>query len=297
MLSGILKREVIIFDGAMGTRLQKLGLPAGHPPEEWNLSHPEEIARVHRSYVEAGSTLIQTNTFGANRIRLERYHLEGKIKEIIHQAAEIAKSTLKEGVLLAASIGPLGEFIEPYGDLSPEKAQKVFQEQVELLQEEGIKIFHLETFSFSSEALLALEAIKNSGGEAIVSFTFEERGEEHFTTLMGESPHQIVEIFKDESIAALGANCGGGIKEIIEIARQYRESYPGPLSFKPNAGIPQVVEGEVIYTETPEDFERGTKQLLQLGASIIGGCCGTDEKYIAAIKKAIQEVSAFKPQL
>jgi len=106
-----------------------------------------------------------------------------------------------------------------------------------------------------------------------------------------------VEIFKDESIAALGANCGGGIKEIIEIARQYRESYLGPLSFKPNAGIPQVVEGEVIYTETPEDFERGTKQLLQLGASIIGGCCGTDEKYIAAIKKAIQEVSAFKPQL
>ena len=293
MLSEILKREVIVFDGAMGTRLQKLGLPAGHPPEEWNLSHPGEIAQVHRSYVEAGSTIIQTNTFGANRLRLERYHLEGKIKEIIHQAVQIAKSTLKEGVLLAASIGPLGEFIEPYGDLSIEKAQEVFQEQIEFLQKEGIRIFHLETFSFSSEALLAWEVIKNSGGEAIVSFTFEKRGEGRFTTLMGESPRQIVEIFKNEPVTALGANCGTGMKEIIEIARQYRETYSGSLSCKPNAGIPQVVEEKVVYTETPEDFERGTEQLLKLGVNIIGGCCGTDERHIAAIKKAIQETTSF----
>jgi len=241
--------------------------------------------------VEAGSTIIQTNTFGANRLRLERYHLEGKIKEIIRQAVQIAKSTLKEGVLLAASIGPLGEFIEPYGDLSIEKAQEVFQEQIELLQKEGIRIFHLETFSFSSEALLAWEVIKNSGGEAIVSFTFEKRGEGRFTTLMGESPRQIVEIFKDEPVTALGANCGTGMKEIIEIARQYRETYSGSLSCKPNAGIPQVVEEKVVYTETPEDFERGTEQLLKLGVNIIGGCCGTDERHIAAIKKAIQETA------
>ena len=297
MLSEILNREVMIFDGAMGTRLQKLGLPAGHPPEEWNLSHPEEIAQVHQSYVEAGSTLIQTNTFGANRLRLERYHLEGKIKKIIHRAVEIAKSTLKEGVLLAASIGPLGEFIEPYGDLPLAKAQGVFREQIELLQEEGIKIFHLETFSFSSEAFLAWEIIKNSAGEAIVSFTFEKRSEERFTTLMGEIPHQIVEIFQGEPVTALGANCGGGMKEIIKIARQYRESYSGPLSCKPNAGIPQIVGEEVIYTETPEDFEKGAQQLLELGVNIIGGCCGTDERYIAAIKKAIPKTSSFKPEL
>jgi len=296
MLSEILKKEVVIFDGAMGTRLQKLGLPAGHPPEEWNLSHPEEITQVHRSYIEAGSTLIQTNTFGANRIRLERYHLEEKIKEIIHQAVQIAKSTLKEGVLLAASIGPLGEFIEPYGDLSLEKAQGAFLEQVELLQEEGIKIFHLETFSFSSEALLAWKAIKNSGNEAIVSFTFEKRSEERFTTLMGETPRQIVEVFKGEPIVALGTNCGGGMREIIEIARQYRESYSEPLSCKPNAGIPQVIEEKVVYTETPEHFTEGTKQLLKLGVNIIGGCCGTDERYIKAIKRTIREASSFKPQ-
>ncbi|MDI3543346.1 MAG: hypothetical protein PWP57_951 [Candidatus Atribacteria bacterium] len=295
MLSEVLKRGIIVFDGAMGTRLQKLGLPAGHPPEEWNLSHPEEVARIHRSYVEAGSTLIQTNTFGANRIRLERYHLEEKIKEIIHEGVEIAKSVLKEGVLLSASIGPLGEFIEPYGDLSLEKAQRAFMEQVELLQEEGIKIFHLETFSFSSEALLAWEAIKHFSGEAIVSFTFEKRGEGHFTTLMGEHPRQIVEIFKDEPITALGTNCGGGIREITEIARQYRESYLGPLSCKPNAGIPQVVEEKVVYTETPEDFAEGAKQLLKLGVNIIGGCCGTDERYITAVKRVIEEMSSFKP--
>jgi 5-methyltetrahydrofolate--homocysteine methyltransferase len=290
MLSEVLKRGIIVFDGAMGTRLQKLGLPAGHPPEEWNLSHPEEVARIHRSYVEAGSTLIQTNTFGANRIRLERYHLEEKIKEIIHEGV-----VLKEGVLLSASIGPLGEFIEPYGDLSLEKAQRAFMEQVELLQEEGIKIFHLETFSFSSEALLAWEAIKHFSGEAIVSFTFEKRGEGHFTTLMGEHPRQIVEIFKDEPITALGTNCGGGIREITGIARQYRESYLGPLSCKPNAGIPQVVEEKVIYTETPEDFAEGAKQLLKLGVNIIGGCCGTDERYITAVKRVIEEMSSFKP--
>ncbi|NSW75662.1 MAG: homocysteine S-methyltransferase family protein [Candidatus Atribacteria bacterium] len=289
MFRELLSQKVLIFDGAMGTRLQKKGLPAGYPPEEWNLSHPEIVREIHQSYVDAGADLIQTNTFGANRLRLQKYNLAEKIRDINRQAVSIARSTLKPGVVLLASIGPLGEFLEPFGDLTHQKARDTFQEQVEILREAGIEFFHLETFNSSQEAMLAFEAVHETGGKAMVSFTFDRRGNK-FATLLGETPESLVSTFSTLPILSLGANCGTGMKEMIAIMAEYRKHHPHLfLSAKPNAGVPQLRGETVVYTETPEDFARGAIDLLALNVQIIGGCCGTDERYIKALKDATEK--------
>lgn len=289
MFRELLSQKILIFDGAMGTRLQKKGLPAGYPPEEWNLSHPEIVREIHQSYVDAGADLIQTNTFGANRLRLQKYNLAEKIRDINRQAVSIARSTLKPGVVLLASIGPLGEFLEPFGDLTHQKARDTFQEQVEILREAGIEFFHLETFNSSKEAMLAFEAVHETGGKVMASFTFDRRGNK-FATLLGETPESLVSTFSTLPILSLGANCGTGMKEMISIMAEYRKNHSQLfLSAKPNAGVPQLRGETVVYTETPEDFARGAIDLLALNVQIIGGCCGTDERYIKALKDATEK--------
>lgn len=289
MLKDLLAKKKLVFDGAMGTRLQKAGLPAGHIPDEWNISHPNNVYEIIRSYVEAGSDIIQTNTFGSNRLRLKKYGLEGKIIEINRQAVKIAREALNSNTLLCGSLGPVGDFIEPYGDLTKKDVQEVFKEQVEILLSEGVTIFNLETFISSIESLIATETILELGGEVISSFTFEPREDGQFTTLMGETPEKIVQIFQSYPITALGANCGTGMKQMIKIAGIYRTYYPGYLLCKPNAGIPKVQDDQVFYTETPEDFAEGTRELLNLNINIIGGCCGSTEKHIQAIAKVVHQ--------
>lgn len=289
MLKDLLAKKKLVFDGAMGTQLQKAGLPAGHIPDEWNISHPNNVYEIIRSYVEAGSDIVQTNTFGSNRLRLKKYGLEGKIIEINRQAVKIAREALNSNTLLCGSLGPVGDFIEPYGDLTKKDVQEVFKEQVEILLSEGVTIFNLETFISSIESLIATETILELGGEVISSFTFEPREDGQFTTLMGETPEKIVQIFQSYPITALGANCGTGMKQMIKIAGIYRTYYPGYLLCKPNAGIPKVQDDQVFYTETPEDFAEGTRELLNLNINIIGGCCGSTEKHIQAIAKVVHQ--------
>ena len=285
MLCDLLKERVLVFDGAMGTRLQQLGLPPGHPPEEWNLSHPEEVLLVHRSYVDSGSDVIQTNTFGGNRFRLGRHGLAGRFKEILESAVAIAWQACHSGTLLAASIGPLGEFLEPFGDLKEEDALEAFREVVRVFAGIGVRLFHLETFSSLREALLALEAVEEVGGEAIVSFTFEPRGE-GMVTLMGETPARVAQAFREKPHVILGANCGTGIREALRIFEAYAREHPGPFSAKPNAGVPRVDQGTVVYNETPEDFFTLAPRLFELNVRLIGGCCGTHEGHIAALRRA-----------
>ncbi len=285
MLCDLLKERVLVFDGAMGTRLQQLGLPPGHPPEEWNLSHPEEVLLVHRSYVDSGSDVIQTNTFGGNRFRLGRHGLAGRFKEILESAVAIAWQACHSGTLLAASIGPLGEFLEPFGDLKEEDALEAFREVVRVFAGIGVRLFHLETFSSLREALLALEAVEEVGGEAIVSFTFEPRGE-GMVTLMGETPARVAQAFREKPHVILGANCGTGIREALRIFEAYAREHPGPFSAKPNAGVPRVDQGTVVYNETPEDFFTLAPRFFELNVRLIGGCCGTHEGHIAALRRA-----------
>jgi 5-methyltetrahydrofolate--homocysteine methyltransferase len=285
MLCDLLKERILVFDGAMGTRLQKLGLPSGYPPEEWNLSHPEAVLAVHRSYVDGGSDVIQTNTFGGNRFRLGRHGLAGRLKEILESAVAIARQACRPGTLLAASIGPLGAFLEPFGDLKEEDALEAFREVVRVFAEAEVRLFHLETFSSLREALLALEAVEEVGGEAIVSFTFEPRGDQ-MVTLMGETPTKVAQAFQGKPHVILGANCGTGIREALRIFEAYVREHPGPFSAKPNAGVPRVDQGAVVYDETPEDFFALAPRFFKLNVRLIGGCCGTHEGHIAALRRA-----------
>ncbi len=286
MLYELLQEKIVVFDGAMGTQLQKRGLPPGHPPEEWNLSHPEEVLAVHKSYVQSGSDMVQTNTFGGNRYRLRRYGLKERIKEINEAAVFLARQAARPGVLLAASVGPLGEFLEPFGELSRHEVEEAFEEQIGILYEAGIRIFHLETFGFTGEALLALEVVERVGGEAVVSFTFEARGDGRCVTLMGEEPQAVARLFRDKKVV-LGANCGTGIKEALCIFEGYRKEHPGPFSAKPNAGMPRLEGEQVVYDETPEDFSALAPRLLEMGVRLIGGCCGTHEGHIAALRRVV----------
>lgn len=285
MLAELLEERIFVFDGAMGTRLQRMGLPPGHPPEEWNLSHPDAVLGVHVSYIESGADMIQTNTFGGNRIRLARHGLEHRLADILKRGVAIAQKALRPGVLLAASLGPLGEFMEPFGDLKEEEVRGAFLEAVRVLYDAGVRIFHLETFSFSREALLALEAVEEVGGEAIVSFTFEPRGGK-MVTLLGETPEDIAHLFRKKKGVILGANCGTGIREALAIFEGYRREHPGPFSAKPNAGVPRLQGEDIVYDETPEDFLTLAPRFFALGVRIIGGCCGTHEGHIAALRQA-----------
>lgn len=295
MLCERLEKGIVVFDGAMGTRLQERGLKAGHPPDEWNISHPEEVLAVHISYVEAGSDMIQTNTFGSNRLQLKRHGLEDRIKIINQKAVQIAKEALRENVLLASSIGPLGEFLEPFGDLTREKARDTFREQMEILREEGITIFHLETFSSLQEALIAAEVALELKAEIIVSLTFQKRGDGTFTTLMGETPQRVSFTLQDLPVAAIGSNCGTGIHEMLFLVQELRKHYQeGFISCKPNAGIPRVEGDKILYTETPQDFAQVTQELIKVPVNIIGGCCGTTAEHIKAIRKTVDDYSASK---
>ncbi|HCU22755.1 MAG TPA: hypothetical protein DF698_07735 [Candidatus Atribacteria bacterium] len=289
MLTDLLSKKKLVLDGAMGTRLQKAGLPAGHLPDEWNISHPDVVYNIIHSYVEAGSDIVQTNTFGSNRFILKKYGLEGKIREINQKAVEIARQAINPSTLLCASLGTVGGFIEPYGDLTKKDVQDVIKEQVEILLSEGIEIFNLETFISSVESIAATETILELGGEVISSFTYELREDGRFTTLMGETPEKIAHIFQSYPIAVLGANCGTGMKQMIKIVSVYRSHYPGYLLCKPNAGIPKVQGDQVFYSETPEDFAQGAKELLDLNINIVGGCCGTTEKHIQAIAEVVHK--------
>lgn len=294
MLRERLKKGIVVFDGAMGTRLQEKGLGTGHPPDEWNISHPEEVLAVHISHVEAGSDMIQTNTFGSNRLQLKKHGLEDKIRLINQRAVQIAKEALRKNVLLAASIGPLGEFLEPFGDLAEEKARDTFREQMEILREESVAIFHLETFSSLQEALIAAEVALELKTEVIVSLTFQRRGNGNFTTLMGETPQKVASTLRNLPIVAIGSNCGTGIYEMRFLVKELRKHYQGFISCKPNAGIPQVDGNQILYTETPQDFARVTQELIKVPVNIIGGCCGTTAEHIKAIRKAIDDYSSSR---
>ncbi len=287
MLKNLLHKGPVLFDGAMGTRLVAMGLAAGHPPEEWNLSHPKIVAEVHREYISAGSDMIETNTFGANRLRLARHDLTGKLETINREGTRLALKEAGEKTLVAASIGPTGEFLEPYGDLSEEEAFRVFLEQVKILREEGTAVFHLETFGSTQEALCALKAVEEVSGEAIVSFTYEAGRGGDLTTIFGETPEKVAAVFKKKNIAGLGANCGTGTSEMLEIMRRYRPVAGCTLSCRPNAGKPHPQGEKVTYPETPGDFYGAAKEFLKIGVSILGGCCGTDGRFIAEIAKAM----------
>ncbi len=285
----ILKRmasgEVLIADGATGTMLQSAGLPPGMPGEAWVLERPEEILRLHRAYLEAGSQLILTSTFGGTRARLRAAGLDGRTGEINQRAAELARDAAGDEVYVGGDIGPSGELMVPLGRLDYETAIDLFAEQAAGLAAGGADCIYIETMSDLNEAKAAVEGAQRACDLPVFcTFSFDTHGR----TAMGVRPSQAAGAMAELGVPATGANCGHAPEEVLDILPQMREAAPGALLIaKPNAGIPRMVRRQVVYDATPERMAELARQFVELGARIVGACCGSSPEHIAAMAAAV----------
>ena len=287
MLSAFLKKlqdQILVFDGSKGSLLQKMGLEPGSCPESWNIDKSEKIKDIYELYVKAGSDVIQTNTFGANRAILESFNLGDKVAEINTSSVKLAKEATGNEVLVAASIGPTGRLMEPSGDLSFDEAYNIFREQIIAVTQAGANIINFETFTDLSEMRCAILAAKeNSSLPIIASMSFEANG----YTMMGNTPASFAITCQALGVEMLGANCSTGPAEMIKIIEELNRFSNLPISAKPNAGIPEFSNGSPVYLETPDNFRKYVKEFIDKGARLIGGCCGTTPEHISAIKEEL----------
>ncbi|HOX04860.1 MAG TPA: homocysteine S-methyltransferase family protein [Planctomycetota bacterium] len=287
-------RRVLVSDGAWGTELAKRGLGAGEVPERWNVERPDEVRGVAASYVAAGSDIILTNSFGGTSIKLARSGLAGRAGEFNLAAAELSKKAAAGKALVFASVGSCGEILEPYGELTPEKAQASFAEQVRWLAEGGADGIVIETLADLGEARIALSAAKESCRlPVVVSMTFE-KGPGGIATMMGVRPEQAAAELTAAGADMVGANCGAGIEQMIEVTRALRAATKLPLWIKPNAGKPELVGGRTVYRETPAEFAARAAELVAAGAAVVGGCCGTTPEHIRLMVEAVARLRAAK---
>lgn len=286
--------QPIITDGATGTMLFQMGLQHGDSPELWNVEQPEKIHDLHRGYVEAGSQILLTNTFGANRLRLQLHNLEDRVDELNRAAVRIAREEAAKAshpVLVAGDIGPTGSILLPYGDMEFETAVEVFEEQVRALVDAGADFINIETMSDLEEVRAAVTAVRNVSEdiELTITMTFDTNGR----TMMGVKPEVAIETLQQYNPVAIGGNCGNGTAEIEGVIQKMHETAPDiPLIAKSNAGIPKLINGVAVYDSTPEDMAAHARTVHANGAMIIGACCGSTPEHIRAIRAALtQEVS------
>ena len=288
LLERIVSGEILISDGAMGTFLQAKGLQPGESPELWCITHSNAVKSIAEAYIAAGSDIIETNSFGGTSFKQKEFGLEDKVVEMNKAAARLAKETIGEKGYVAASVGPTGKI--PYdegGDASNEDLYNAFKEQVVALADGGADAFCIETMMSTIEAAQAVKAAKeNTDLPIICTFTFEP-GARGYRTMMGATPADAAKAAFESGADIVGANCGNGIDNMIEITRQIREALPDtPIMIQANAGKPVLENGKTVFKETPEDMAARVPELVAAGASIIGGCCGTTPDHIRAIAQA-----------
>lgn len=285
ILDRLASGQVLIADGATGTMLQSAGLPTGVPGEAWVLDRPEQILALHRAYLQAGSQLILTTTFGGSRARLAKAGLDHQVEAINRRAAELARQAAGDEAYVGGDIGPTGEMMQPLGKLTYETAVEFFAEQARALAAGGVDVIYIETMSDLNEARAAVQGAQQACDLPVFcTFSFDTRGR----TNMGVRPSQAAQTMAALGVAAVGANCGHAPEEVLEILPQMREAAPAVyLIAKPNAGIPRMVQRQVVYDATPERMAELARQYVELGARIVGACCGSSPAHIAAIAAAI----------
>ena len=282
----------ILLDGAMGTMLMAAGLESSDAPEEWNVLHPEKVQAIHRAYVEAGSQIFLTNSFGGTSFRLGMHGLEDRVIELNAAAGKIARQVADQAdrdVLVAGSIGPSGQLFEPMGTLTYETAVRAFREQAAGLTEGGVDLLWIETMSDLDEVKAAIVGIREVSDLPITAtMSFDTHGH----TMMGISPARAASELKKLDLIALGANCGTGSDELIEAIKAMRAEAPeASLIAKANAGIPQIVGTEVIYNGSPEVMAAYAREVYRAGAQLIGGCCGNTPAHVQAMAEALTAFS------
>lgn len=289
-LAGLLTKPVVLTDGAWGTQLQARGLAVGDFPDAWNLTHPEAVREVAEAYVAAGSQIILTNTFGANRLRLAENGLAEQTVEINRQGVELSRQAAAGRAKVFASIGPTGKLLMN-GDVTEDELRAAFAEQAAALAEAGAEGLVVETMADLTEATLAVQAAKATGLPVVGCMVFDS-GKNKDRTLMGVTPEQAATALAEAGADVVGANCGQGIAGFVAICQRMRAATDRPLWMKANAGLPQMEGGRTIYRTTPAEFAAVAPALVQAGASFIGGCCGTSPAFIQALRPALGLASA-----
>jgi 5-methyltetrahydrofolate--homocysteine methyltransferase len=283
--------RVLCLDGAMGTMIQEAGVSFTTAPEYLNISHEELILSISRSYVEAGADIIETNTFGGNRIKLANYGLEGNVHYLNRAGVEIARKAAGDRALVAASMGPTGKFLEPVGDLSFDDAVEIFKEQAKAFEEGGADLVIVETMSDIKEAKTAIIAVKETTSLPIFALaTFQE--DRH--TLLGMTPEAVAVTLEAMGVMALGANCSLGPQGLLEVAKQMASVTSVPLVFMPNAGLPIMKDNRTIFPATPDEMAYYSSLLAETGAWVVGGCCGSTPSHIRKIVQALKDLPVVK---
>jgi 5-methyltetrahydrofolate--homocysteine methyltransferase len=282
--------EVLVGDGAWGTLLMAQGLGSGEPPETFNLARPEALEEIARQYLEAGADLVTTNTFGGSPARLRQYGLEERTEAVNRAAVEAVRRAVGGRAYVSASVGPSGHLLKPYGDADPAEIGAGFVRQVSALAAAGADLVCIETMTDLTEAVLAVRAARTAapGLPVMATMTFEQtrRG---FFTVMGVSIEQAIGGLGEAGAGILGSNCGNGSDVMIEIAREFRARTGGPLAIQPNAGLPEMRGGAVVFPETPAFMAERARLLLEAGVAIIGGCCGTTPDHVRALRAVVEE--------
>lgn len=277
-LQELLKAAPVITDGAWGTQMQLRGLPVGAPPDPWNLERPDLVCEVATSYIEAGSRVILTNTFGANRVTLERHGLADRVREINAAGVRISKRAAEGRALVFASIGPTGR-IPSMDEIGEEALAEAFREQVAGLAEGGADGIVIETMSDPLEAAIAVRCAAEAGLPVVACMTFGS-GRTGDRTIMGTTPEQAAESLLDAGADLVGANCGQGPETMRAVVERLGAAGGLPVWAKANAGLPRMEDGRAVYDETPEQFLEAAGALMDAGAAFVGGCCGTSPEFI-----------------
>jgi len=290
LLETIKEGKILISDGAWGTLLHKAGLQPGECPELWNVTHRDAVYAVAKSYIDSGADIILTNSFGGNPIKLEHYGLQDKTEQLNFAAAEISREAAGTDHFVLGSIGPSGKILM-MEEITEQQLYEGFSIQAIALKKGGVDAICIETMSALDEACIAIRAAKESTKlEVVCTFTFEKTLLREFRTLMGVSPEQMVESIIEAGADVIGTNCGNGFEQMIEIVKAIRKiDKKTPVLVHANAGKPIYENGMTIFPETPETMTARVQELIDCGANIIGGCCGTTPAHISALSREIRK--------
>jgi 5-methyltetrahydrofolate--homocysteine methyltransferase len=279
------KQRLVLYDGGMGTMLFAAGLLDGESPEVWNWEKPDIVDAVYRAYYEAGSDVVQTNTFGGTPIKLSERDLQDRTHEANLLAAKALRSVCPEGRYVAGDVGPIGKFMKPMGEYTREEFEASFEAQIRGLVDGGVDLISIETMYSLDEALCALRAARKVSNLPVsVCMTFD-RNPRGFYTLMGETVGRCMEVLKDNGADVVGSNCSHGSPVFIDLARLLRGSTDLPVIVQPNRGKPILEKESMVYRQTVEEFVQDARTIVGIGVNVIGGCCGTTPEFIAALRR------------
>jgi 5-methyltetrahydrofolate--homocysteine methyltransferase len=290
LTSALKTSGVLVSDGAWGTFLHQKGLPSGTCPESWNLDHADEVYDIALSYVKSGADMILTNSFGGNKFKLMHYGLENKVYELNKAAAEISRKAAGKDIYVLGSIGPTGVILM-MGETTRDELYQAFRDQSTALADGGADVILIETMSDIEEAVTAIQAAKeNTKKEVACTMTFSKTPQDEYRTMMGISPEECVNELINAGVDIIGANCGNGTSGMIDIVKQIRKvNAEIPVLIHANAGVPFYQDGKTVFPESPEDMASQIQELINAGANIVGGCCGTTPEHIRKIAEVVRK--------